>query len=50
MLEFHRRLLLGQTRRDALFQAIKTVAAQRTTEHPYHWAPFVLVGDFGPDR
>jgi CHAT domain-containing protein len=50
MVEFHRRLLAGGTRGEALFEALKAIAADRATEHPYHWAPFVLVGDFGLGR
>ena len=47
MVAFHRALLGGKTRGDALFQALRVVAAERATDHPYHWAGFMLVGDFG---
>jgi CHAT domain-containing protein len=50
MVEFHRALLGGKTRGDALFQALRVVAAERATDHPYHWAGFMLVGDFGLHR
>lgn len=48
MVVFHRNLLKGLAKDDALRQALRTLADDPATAHPRYWAPFVLVGDFGP--
>jgi CHAT domain-containing protein len=39
---FYRRLVYGGTKTDALQQAMQQVRLDHP--HPYHWAPFILVG------
>lgn len=50
MIAFHQNLRSGLAKDEALRQAIRMVAANPATADPYYWAPFVLVGDFGPLR
>lgn len=50
MVTFHRNLLKGLSKDEALRQAMRTVARDPATAHPSYWAPFVLVGDFRPLR
>jgi CHAT domain-containing protein len=50
MVAFHQRLRKGMSKDDALHQAMRDVASDRATQHPYYWAPFVLLGDFRPLR
>ncbi len=50
MVQFHRRLRRGLAKDEALLQAMREVAADPATAHPYYWAPFVLMGDFRPLR
>ncbi|HET9370499.1 MAG TPA: CHAT domain-containing protein [Vicinamibacterales bacterium] len=45
MVAFHRGLQRGLARDEALRQAMRAVARDKSTAHPYYWAPFVLVGD-----
>ncbi len=42
MTSFYQQVACGQTKTDALQQAMQKVRAQYP--HPYHWAPFILVG------
>jgi CHAT domain-containing protein len=42
MTSFYQQLACGKTKTDALQQAVQKVRAQYP--HPYHWAPFILVG------
>ena len=42
MTSFYRQLLCGRTKADALQQAMQQVRLEYP--HPYHWAPFILVG------
>jgi CHAT domain-containing protein len=42
MMSFYRQLLCGRTKTDALQQAMQQVRLEYP--HPYHWAPFILVG------
>jgi len=46
MVEFHRQLKTkpAQGKAESLRQAMLKVMKQPKTDHPYHWAPFVLVG------
>ncbi len=46
MVAFHRQLRNGLAKDEALRQAMRTVATSPGTTHPYHWAPFVLLGDY----
>jgi CHAT domain-containing protein/ketosteroid isomerase-like protein len=46
MTEFHRRLAAGSTKAAALRYAQLEMLRDRKTRHPFHWAPFVLVGDW----
>ncbi len=48
MVAFHQHLQKGLPRDVALWQAMRAVARNPATAHPYHWAPFVLVGDMQP--
>jgi CHAT domain-containing protein len=44
---FYRRLAEGRTSRiEALREAQLELIAERATEHPIHWAPFILIGDW----
>jgi CHAT domain-containing protein len=49
MTAFHKRLLAGADRDEALRQAMAEIAADKTHpwQDPYHWAPFLLVGETG---
>jgi CHAT domain-containing protein/tetratricopeptide (TPR) repeat protein len=42
MTSFYRHLVYGRTKTDALQQAMQQVRLEYP--HPYHWAPFILVG------
>jgi CHAT domain-containing protein len=42
MTSFYRHLVCGRTKTDALQQAMQQVWLEYP--HPYHWAPFTLVG------
>jgi CHAT domain-containing protein len=42
MTTFYRQLACGRTKTDALQQAMQQVRSEYP--HPYHWAPFILVG------
>jgi len=48
MVAFHQFLQKGADKDEALRQAMRTIAANPSTAHPFHWAPFVLLGDFHP--
>jgi CHAT domain-containing protein/tetratricopeptide (TPR) repeat protein len=50
MLAMHQGLRKGLNKDEALRQAMRTVAGNPATAHPYYWAPFVLIGDFQPTR
>jgi len=45
MIEFHRRLLAGDTKAEALTKAKRLLMHDRGYEHPFYWAPFVVIGD-----
>jgi CHAT domain-containing protein/tetratricopeptide (TPR) repeat protein len=45
MVELHRKLRAGVPRDRALAAAMTALRKRRGTAHPYHWAPFILVGD-----
>jgi CHAT domain-containing protein len=47
MTRFYTGLKKGRTKGAALHEAQRTLLAERG-EHPYFWAPFQLVGDYGP--
>jgi CHAT domain-containing protein len=49
MTEFHTRLIAGVERDEALRQAMAKVAGEKSGHwsEPYHWAPFLLVGETG---
>jgi CHAT domain-containing protein len=47
MVNFHRSLILKQTKADALRQASLKLMRNPETNHPFYWAGFVLVGDGG---
>jgi len=42
MTSFYRQLVCGRTKADALQQAMQQVRSEYP--HPYHWAPFILMG------
>ncbi|NEP62714.1 MAG: CHAT domain-containing protein, partial [Symploca sp. SIO2G7] len=47
MVEFYRHLSQGDgNRAEALRQAQLSVLKQKQYQHPYYWAPFVLVGNW----
>ncbi|ATB30533.1 hypothetical protein MEBOL_003994 [Melittangium boletus DSM 14713] len=45
---YYRNLLAGQGRASALREAMR--ALRRTHPHPYHWAPFIVLGSGAPLR
>lgn len=45
MIEFHRRLLAGETKGDALRHARLALMREPNYRHPFYWAPFVVIGD-----
>jgi CHAT domain-containing protein len=45
MLEFHRSLRAGNSKARALQQAALKILHDRRYQHPFYWAPFVLIGD-----
>jgi CHAT domain-containing protein len=45
MVEFHRRLVAGEPKAEALQGAARHLAAQAAYRHPFYWAGFVLVGE-----
>lgn len=45
MLEFHRSLRANNSKARALQQAALKVLRDRRYQHPFYWAPFVLIGD-----
>jgi len=45
MIEFHRRLLAGETKANALRHARLALMSDPNYRHPFYWAPFVVVGD-----
>jgi CHAT domain-containing protein len=50
MVSFHRALLKGLAKDEALRQAMRTLAGDSATADPRFWAPFVLVGGYDPLR
>jgi CHAT domain-containing protein len=50
MVRLHQHLLKGMSKDEALRQAMRALASDPATAHPYYWAPFVLVGDYRPLR
>jgi len=46
MTAFYRELQKGTGKDVALQRALVTLRGQRKWEHPFHWAPFILVGDW----
>ena len=47
MVEFHRNLLAGKTKSEALRQAELKLMKNRRYSDPFYWAGFVVVGDSG---
>ncbi len=47
MTDFHRRLAAGTPKATALREAQLAMLKSKATRHPFHWAPFILVGDWG---
>lgn len=45
MMSYYTNLLRGEGRSDAMRAAARAV--RRTHEHPYYWAPFIVIGDAG---
>jgi CHAT domain-containing protein len=45
MIEFHRRLLAGDSKAEAMRRAKMSLMRQAGYKHPLYWAPFVIVGD-----
>jgi CHAT domain-containing protein len=45
MTSFHEKLRQGLPRDEALQRALAETAARPGTDHPFYWAPFVLIGD-----
>ncbi len=48
MVAFHRHVLAGVPKDEALLRAMQASASKRKTQHPYLWAGFLLTGDAGP--
>jgi CHAT domain-containing protein len=48
MLALHQNLRRGLPKDEALRQAMRKLANDPATANPYHWAPFILVGDLRP--
>jgi hypothetical protein len=46
MVAFYRNLRSGQPAEEALRTAMGEI--RETQRHPYHWAPFIVVGGGGP--
>lgn len=46
MAEFYQSLKSGQSRSESLRQAQLHLLSQAVTQHPYYWAPFILVGSW----
>lgn len=44
MIEFHRNLRRGHGNAESLRRAALTTRANRAWRHPFHWAPFVVIG------
>ncbi len=45
MVEFHRQLRAGVSKAESLQRASLALAAQPEYQHPFYWAPFVLIGE-----
>jgi CHAT domain-containing protein/uncharacterized protein HemY len=45
MVEFHRNLVTGKNKAEALRQAELKLLKSRNYSHPFYWAPFVVMGD-----
>ena len=45
MIAFHRGLLSGASKPDALRRAALQLLRDRNTAHPFYWAPFIVVGE-----
>jgi CHAT domain-containing protein len=45
MIAFHRALLSGASKPDALRRAALQLLSDRRTAHPFYWAPFIVVGE-----
>ena len=48
MESYYRRLLAGEGRSEAMRNTQLELLRDPTTRHPYHWAAFVAVGEWGP--
>ncbi len=48
MIEFHRRLLRGESVSEALRGAQAQLIRDRRYRHPFYWAPFIVVGNDAP--
>lgn len=48
MESYYRRLLAGEGRSEAMRNTQLELLRDPTTRHPYHWAAFVVVGEWGP--
>jgi CHAT domain-containing protein len=46
MVEFYRQLKNGKNKAAALQQAQIRIMQKKEYSHPYHWAPFIFVGDW----
>ena len=46
ILEFYKRLKSGLDKATALQEAQIRIMEKEEWSHPYHWAPFILVGDW----
>ncbi len=46
MEKYYEKLRAGSSPAEAMQTAQKFLIAQKTTQHPYHWAPFLLIGDW----
>ncbi len=46
MEHFYRHLRAGETPAKALHEAQKLLIANKETHHPYHWASFLVIGDW----
>jgi CHAT domain-containing protein len=46
MVEFYRSIKKGLDKATALQEAQKAIMEKEEYNHPYYWAPFILVGDW----
>ena len=48
MVDYYQRLLKGESRSGALRASQRSMMANPARQHPYYWAAFIPIGDWGP--